>query len=90
VIYKIISKIIASYLKGLLPLLISPEKTGYVEGCQILDGIILAHEVLHSLKISKTLGTLLKLDLSKAFEKISWDFIRKMLLAFGFSPIWTN
>ena len=89
-IYKIISKVIASRLKGLLPLLISPEQTGYVEGRQILDGIILSHEVLHSLKTTKTPGMLLKLNLSKAFDKLSWGFIRQMLLAFIFSPDLTN
>lgn len=90
VIYKIISKVIASRLKGILPFLISPEQTGYVEGRQILYGIILAHEVLHSLKTTKTPRMLLNLDLSKCFDKLNWGFIRQMLLAFGFSPNWTN
>ncbi|MCY6524945.1 reverse transcriptase domain-containing protein, partial [Actinobacillus pleuropneumoniae] len=52
VVYKIISKIIANRLKPLLPTLMSEEKTGYVEGRQILNNIIQAHEVVHSL-ISK-------------------------------------
>eukprot|EP00253_Pinus_taeda_P014111 PITA_14111 len=41
--YKIVSKVIANRLKPLLPLLISPEQSGYVEGRQITDGIILTH-----------------------------------------------
>eukprot|EP00253_Pinus_taeda_P030007 PITA_30007 len=53
IIYKIVSKIIASRLKLLLPLIISPEKSGYVEGRQITNGIILTHEIIHSLKQSK-------------------------------------
>jgi len=53
VIYKVISKVIANRLKPLLPLLISPEQSGYLEGRQILDGIILKHEIIHSLKHSK-------------------------------------
>lgn len=80
----------ANHLKGILPLLISPKKIGYVEGHQILDGIILAHEILHSLTTAKTPGMLLKLDLLKEFDKLNWDFIRKMFLAFGFSSKWTN
>jgi len=31
---------------------------------------------------------LLKLDLSKAFDKLSWTFIQQMLKAFGFSTMW--
>ena len=33
---------------------------------------------------------LLKFDLSKAFEKLSWDYIEQVLLAFGFDPSWTK
>jgi hypothetical protein len=40
-----------------------------------MDGIILAHEVIHSLKTSKTPGMLLKLDLSKAFDKLNWHYM---------------
>jgi hypothetical protein len=81
VIYKIITKVIANRLKPLLPLLISPEQMGYVEGRKILDGIILSHEVIHSLKTTKKLGMLLKLDLSKAFDRLSWEYIENILLA---------
>jgi hypothetical protein len=85
VIYKLLTKVIARRLKLILPTIISPEQSGYVEGRQILDSIILAHEVIHSLQKTKTPGMLLKLDLSKAFDKISWEYMRAMLLAFGFN-----
>ena len=81
---KIISKVVANYLKPLLPLIIPPKQFGYVEGHQILDRIILAHKITHSLKNYKTPWMLLKLDFSKSFEKLSWGFIERTLLAFGF------
>eukprot|EP00253_Pinus_taeda_P011590 PITA_11590 len=90
IIYKIISKIIAIRLKLLLPLIISPEQSGYVEGRQITDGIILTHEIIHSLKTSKKPGMLLKLDLSKAFDSLSWNYMEKILLAFGFNNSWVH
>ena len=71
VFIKIITKIIANQLKPLLPFLISKEEIGYVEGHQILDNVILTHELIHSLKLNKIPGMLIKLDLSKAFNKIS-------------------
>ena len=45
-IYKIISKTIANRLHPLLPLIISPKQARFVEGRQILDGIILIHETI--------------------------------------------
>ena len=53
-----------------------------------MDGIILTHEIIHSLKHSKQGGMILKIDISKAFDKLSWTYIQKMLTAFGFSPTW--
>eukprot|EP00253_Pinus_taeda_P019935 PITA_19935 len=46
VVYKIISKVIANRLKPLLPALVLEEQTGFVEGRQILNNIIQAHEVV--------------------------------------------
>jgi hypothetical protein len=90
VIYKLLTKIIVTRLKPILSFLISPEQSGYVEGRQIMDSVILAHEVIHSLHSTKTQGMLLKLDLSKAFDKLSWSYLRSSLLAFGFDPTWVS
>eukprot|EP00253_Pinus_taeda_P012279 PITA_12279 len=45
----VVYKIISNRLKPLLSTLVSKEKTGYVEDRQILNNIIQAHEVVHSL-----------------------------------------
>jgi hypothetical protein len=73
-----------------LPLIISKEKAGYVEGRQIMDSVILAHEVISSLKIEKIPGMLIKLDLSKSFDKASWRYLKATLLAFGFDHTWVS
>ena len=90
VIYKIITKVIANHLNPILPSLISFEQIGFVEGRQISDGIILVHEILHSIKSRKLLGMLVKLDIAKAYDKLNSQFIRKMLEAFGFGQNWVN
>ena len=53
VIYKIISKVIMKWLKPILLSLISLEQSGFIEGRHILDGIIVVHETIHSLKWKK-------------------------------------
>jgi hypothetical protein len=55
-----------------------------------MDSVILAHEVVHYLQKTKTPGMLLKLDLSKDFDKISWEYMWTMLLAFGFDQRWVT
>lgn len=70
-VYKIISKVMANRLKPLLPTLVSREQTGYVEGKQILDNIIQAHEVVHSLTSKRKLGMIMQLDIAKAYDKVN-------------------
>jgi hypothetical protein len=44
------------------------------------------HELVHSLKSTKTSRMLIKLDMSKYFDKISWQYITSTLHVFGFHP----
>lgn len=71
VIYKIITNVLVLHLRPLLPLLISLEQTRYVEGWKIMDSIILVHEIIHSLKSTGTPSMLIKLNFSKAFDKLN-------------------
>eukprot|EP00253_Pinus_taeda_P012133 PITA_12133 len=84
VVYKIISKVVANRLKPLLPTLISGEQIGYVEGRQILDNIIQAHKVIHSLTCNNRVGMIMQLDIAKAYDKVNWMYIKKLLATFGF------
>jgi hypothetical protein len=84
VVYQIISKVIANRLKPLLSRLISQKQVGFVEGRQILDNIIQSHEIIHMLKSQRRGGMIIQLDLAKAYDKISWHYMAKMLEAFGF------
>jgi len=79
VIYKIISSLMAKRLKPLLEKLISPEQTGFVEGRQILDGLVVTQEVIHSMKTKKQKGMMIKLDLSKAYDRINWQYLEEIL-----------
>jgi hypothetical protein len=76
------------HLKPILPFIIFKEKASYVEGRKIMDNVILACKVIHSLKTTKTPGMFIKLDLSKDFDKISWQYMRSLLEAFGFDNHW--
>jgi hypothetical protein len=57
---------------------------------KFLDGIVVAHEAIHSLKVSKKVGMMMKLDMSKAYDRMNWDFLRKIMLALGFGGDWVD
>ena len=78
----------ANRLKPLMPRLVSQEQSGFVERRKILDDIILTQEMIHSLKKIKILGMLIKVNLVKAYDKVSWHFLKVMLKAFGFKHGW--
>lgn len=89
-IYKIISKVIANRLKPILPDIISEDQSGFVEGRQILDNILLVQEMIHTLQSRKIPGMMIQLDLSKAFDKVNWNYLEATLNAFGFESRWTK
>eukprot|EP00253_Pinus_taeda_P006109 PITA_06109 len=84
-IYKIISKVIALRIAPILSRNISMEQFGFLDGRQIHEAIGVAQEVIHSVKLKKKKGVVLKIDLSKAYDRISWLYLRMLLTHMGFS-----
>ena len=83
-IYKIIAKVISSKLKLFLSRNIFVEKFGFLDGRQIHEAVGVAQETLHSLKIRGKKGAIVKIDLSKAYDRISWMYLRLLLTHHGF------
>ena len=91
VIYKIVSKVIANRLKPFLNNIISETQSAFTAGRLITDNILIAFESLHHMKTSCTgkFGYMaLKLDMSKAYDRVEWIFLEKILLKLGFQNSW--
>eukprot|EP00253_Pinus_taeda_P002811 PITA_02811 len=84
-IYKIIAKVIALRLAPILSQNISMEQFGFLDGRQIHEAIGVAQEVIHSIRMKKKKGVVLKIDLSKAYDRISWLYLRMLLTHLGFN-----
>lgn len=73
-IYKIISKIL-------------------VRGRNISDNILIAHELfdmLRKMEKRKKFYGALKIDISKAYDRVDWKFLKAILVAMNFSSRWVR
>ena len=70
-IYKIIAKVIVVRLKPILSRCISNEQFGFLDGRQIHEAIGVAQETIHSVKQMKRKGAVVKIDLSKSYDRIN-------------------
>lgn len=69
--YKSIAKILAEKLKLVLPDLISENQSAFVAGRQILEGVLMANEVVSQAKSCSNKLMLLKIDLAKAYDCVN-------------------
>ena len=91
VIYKLMSKVLTNELNKLLPLLVSENQSAFQEGKMITDNILMAFETLHYMKHHQSRKTgfmALKLDMSKAYNRVEWSFLKGLLQKLVFHDRW--
>ncbi|XP_058768559.1 uncharacterized protein LOC131642300 [Vicia villosa] len=87
-IYKIIAKILAARLKEVIGNLVSTNQTAFVPGRNMMDGVLLVNEILDWSRRKKRSCLLLKVDFEKAYDSVSWQYLRETLLRMGFGSRW--
>ena len=90
-VYKAIAKILVTRLKPMLHHFISINQSAFIPGRHILDNIIISHEYVHYLK-NKRQGKdgfmVVKLDMSKAYDRVEWNFLQSMISKMSFCNKW--
>ena len=84
VVYKIGSGCIAKRIKTVLPNIISEDQTGFLQNRYIGDNLRLIYDLIDYVNKQNMPGMLLNVEFEKAFDSLDWNFMFKVLKAFGF------
>lgn len=86
--FKILSKILTLRLTSIAQRIVAPSQNAFIKGRYILESVVVAHEIVHSIHKTGEQGVVLKLDFEKAYDKVSWSFLFQMLESRNFHPSW--
>ena len=84
VLYKVVSKVIANRLKRILPRVVTENQSAFIKGRLLMENVLLASELVkdyHKEVISPR--CVMKIDISKAFDLVQWEFVLRSLEAIG-------
>jgi hypothetical protein len=93
VIYKIIAKCLINRLRPYLQELISETQSAFIPGRLISDNALIAFECFHAIHRARKGDDQFcayKLDLTKAYDRVDWEFLEGALIRFGFDRKWVN
>jgi hypothetical protein len=86
--FKIFTKVATVRLNTVADHVIRPSQTAFMQGRNILDGVVVLHETPRELHRKKLNGVILKIDFEKAYDKVKWFFLQQTLRMKGFSDEW--
>jgi len=91
--FKVIAKVLANWLKQVLPKVISQQQSAFLPGRLISDNILVAYEALHTMatRLSGKQGYMaIKLYMSKIYDRVEWQFLEGIMKKLGFAEAWIS
>ena len=84
--YKILTRVLSVRIKTVLHEIICVDQVGYLKGRNIGEAIRLIDDMIFHTTHNEIPGFLLAVDFEKAFDSVSYKFLQKVLISFGFGP----
>lgn len=90
VLFKLVVKCYALRLGPITAKIVDRAQTASIEGRFILEGVLCLNEIMHELRKKKNPAVILKLDFEKAYDMVSWSFLREVLARKGFTLVFIH
>jgi hypothetical protein len=87
---KLVTKILANRLASKLNELVSPNQSAFIKGRFIKDNFMQVQQTSRFLHQQNRACLLFKLDITKAFDSVSWPSLIEVLQALGFGQVWRD
>lgn len=85
---KIITRVLHGRIVLVLPKLISSNQSGFVKRKSVTENVLLAQEIIKDINLrNKNINVVVKLDMAKAYDRVSWIYLTKVFRCFGFSEV---
>ena len=83
-----LAKVLANKLRSVIGFVVSDTHSAFVRGGQILDGILIANEVVdEARRLNKEL-LMFKVDFEKAYDSVDLKYLNSMMVNMNFSTLW--
>ncbi|GKB98886.1 putative RNA-directed DNA polymerase, partial [Tanacetum coccineum] len=86
--YKIIAKVLAERIKRVVGKVVGDVQNAFIKGRYILDGVLIANEVVGHLRKTRSKGLIFKVDFEKAYDSLNWRFLGDIMKKIGFGNKW--
>lgn len=87
-VYKFLAKLLENRLKKVIGSLVSSCQSTFIQGRQMLGGVLVINELMDLAKRKKKECLLFTFDFEKAYDCVAWDYLRDVMGIMGFGRRW--
>ena len=86
--YKVLAKVLANRLQNVIGSVVSDTQSAFVKGKQILDGILIANELVDNAKRANKELLMFKVDFEKAYDSVDLKYLDMVMGHMNFPTLW--